>query len=250
MPTTCVPPQVKPPEGAPCSATLAQALTELAELQFRLGDWARAYASTVEVLRRSRSEGSACGATAGLTRLAHIDAGRGRAEDCTRHAAEAVRVSRRGETGAVHAMACEALGLLELGLGHAGAAIERLEWIAQSGEKHPRANTSTPTWALDLVDAYLLQGDPAGARRTLARLGAVSGPGELGALFDRAIACSAHAPLAFERARTNLYGGERLRAARRPHEAGERIRAALETFDALGADPWSRRARRALGAVA
>jgi tetratricopeptide (TPR) repeat protein len=247
MPTVCTPPQVTPPESAPCSAMLAQALAELAELQFRLGDWTGAYASTAEALRRARSDGSRRGVATGLARLALIDAGRGRADDCRRHADEAVRLSGRGESGVVEAMACEALGLLELGLGRAGAAIERLEWVAGLGGEHSRANASAPAWALDLADAYLMRGDPAGARRALARV--VSGSGDLEALFDRALACSARAPLAFERARATLYRGERRHAGRRNRDGRDRLRASLETFRALGADPWSRRARRALGAA-
>jgi tetratricopeptide (TPR) repeat protein len=250
MPTVCIPPQVKPPESAPCSAMLAQALAELSELQFRLGDWAGAYASTVEALRRARSDGSERGSATGLARLALIDAGRGRAEDCRRHAHEAVRLSRRGDGGVVQATACEALGLLELGLGRADAAIERLEWVAHRGEEHPRANASAPAWALDLADAYLMRGDPDGARGALARLVSASGRDELEALFDRALACSARAPLAFERARATLYRGERRHAARRNREGHDRLRASLEAFRALGADPWSRRACEALEAAA
>jgi hypothetical protein len=222
---------------------LAHALAELAELQFRLGDWTGAYASTAEALRRARSDGSERGAAAGLARLALIDAGRGRAEDCRRHTDEALRLCGRGERGVVGAIACEALGLLELGLGRADAAIERLEWVAHLGHEHPRANASAPAWALDLADAHLMRSDPAGARRALASLVPGSHSEELEALFDRAVACSARAPLAFERARAALYGGER-----RGREA--RLHASLEAFRALGADPWSRRARRALGAAA
>jgi tetratricopeptide (TPR) repeat protein len=248
MPTVCIPPQAKPPEGAPCSAMLAQALAELAELQFRLGDWTGAYASTVEGLRRARTDGSERGAATGLARLALIDAGCGRAEDCRRHAREAVRLG--GESGVVQATACEALGLLELGQGRADAAIERLEWVAHRGEEHPRANASAPAWALDLADAYLTRGDPAGARGALARIVSASGRDELEALFDRALACSARAPLAFERARATLYRGERRHAGRRNREGRDRLRASLEAFRALGADPWSRRARRALESAA
>ena len=250
MQTVSIPPQMKPPECSPCSAMLAQALAELAELQFRLGDWTGAYASTVEALRRARSDGSERGAATDLARLALIDAGRGRAEDCRRHAHEAVRLGRRGESGVVQAMACEALGLLGLGLGRADAAIERLEWVAHRGEEHPRANTSAPAWALDLADAYLMRGDPAGARRALARLVSAPGGDELEVMFDRALACSARAPLAFERARATLYRGERGHAGRRNRDGRDRLRASLEAFRALGADPWSRRARRALEAEA
>jgi hypothetical protein len=122
--------------------------------------------------------------------------------------------------------------------------------VAHRGEEHPRANASAPAWALDLADAYLMRGDPSGARRALARIVSASDRDELDALFDRALACSARAPLAFERARATLYRGEHRRAGRRNREGRDRLRASLEAFCSLGADPWSRRARRALESAA
>jgi len=52
----------------------------------------------------------------------------------------------------------------------------------------------------------------------------------------------------FERARTELCLGERLRRARRRAEAREPLRSALEAFERLGAAPWSERARVELSA--
>ena len=52
----------------------------------------------------------------------------------------------------------------------------------------------------------------------------------------------------FERARTELYLGERLRRAGKPREAREPLHAALATFDALAAEPWAERARKELRA--
>ena len=53
----------------------------------------------------------------------------------------------------------------------------------------------------------------------------------------------------FERGRTLLALGELLRRDRRRAEARDPLRAALESFDALGAAPWSRRARSELRAT-
>jgi DNA-binding CsgD family transcriptional regulator len=52
----------------------------------------------------------------------------------------------------------------------------------------------------------------------------------------------------FERARTELLYGERLRRAKRRVEAREHLRSAIELFDGLGAAPWSKHARRELRA--
>src|SRR5207253_7417217 len=53
----------------------------------------------------------------------------------------------------------------------------------------------------------------------------------------------------FERARTELCFGERLRRARRRREARVPLRAALATFERLGAHPWAARARAELRAT-
>ena len=56
-------------------------------------------------------------------------------------------------------------------------------------------------------------------------------------------------PTPFERARTELRLGERLRRAKRRAEAREPLRAALTTFERLGAASWSERARTELAAT-
>ena len=55
-------------------------------------------------------------------------------------------------------------------------------------------------------------------------------------------------PDTFERARSELSYGERLRRARRRGDARPHLRAARGTFDALGTIPWSERARQELRA--
>ncbi|TMS00484.1 helix-turn-helix transcriptional regulator [Nonomuraea basaltis] len=53
----------------------------------------------------------------------------------------------------------------------------------------------------------------------------------------------------FERARTALLYGERLRRAQQPGQARHHLRAALETFERLGAKPWAKRAHGELRAA-
>jgi DNA-binding CsgD family transcriptional regulator len=64
--------------------------------------------------------------------------------------------------------------------------------------------------------------------------------------FERALAAHDAEPFPFERARTELAYGERLRREGRRKSARERLRAALELFEDLGADAWSARARSEL----
>ena len=124
-------------------------------------------------------------------------------------------------------------------------------------------------YAPDLIEAYARAGEREAATRELAKLA------ELASALDRRWALAAVARLhgllgpdddldehfgaalelheqgagsAFERARTELLYGERLRRAKRRVEAREHLRSAVELFDGLGAAPWSEQARRELRA--
>jgi DNA-binding CsgD family transcriptional regulator len=57
--------------------------------------------------------------------------------------------------------------------------------------------------------------------------------------FEEALALHQQTLDAFETARTRLAYGARLRRARKRVQAREQLRAALETFEALGPSPWA-----------
>jgi DNA-binding NarL/FixJ family response regulator len=67
--------------------------------------------------------------------------------------------------------------------------------------------------------------------------------------FAGALAAEACAVMPFERARTQLVFGERLRRQRQRAEAREHLQAALETFQRLGAQPWADKAHTELRAT-
>jgi DNA-binding CsgD family transcriptional regulator len=67
-------------------------------------------------------------------------------------------------------------------------------------------------------------------------------------LLEEAIAIHEGMPMPFERARTELCYGERLRRARDRTGARTRLRTALAIFENLGAAPWAARARAELEA--
>src|SRR5438552_1374317 len=69
------------------------------------------------------------------------------------------------------------------------------------------------------------------------------------ATLSAAMSLHARTDMPFERARTELCYGERLRRARRRAEARDQLHAALETFERLGAGPWADRARNELRAT-
>ena len=241
------------------SSTLSPALGALAELQFRLGDWAAAREAAAAALQSARRAAVDPEVRCGLTRLAVIEAGMGREEDCRRHAAEAMRLADAAADWPMQALAGEALGLLELGLGRLDAAVERLELVERICRAHPEAGGYALSWAADLADALVRRGDHAGARRLLGsaeptaaleRARAMLAPrNAFGRLFKRTLDGCAWSREPFELGRAELCFGERLRQACRADEARAHLEAALGVFEELGARPWAERARRELGAA-
>ena len=67
-------------------------------------------------------------------------------------------------------------------------------------------------------------------------------------LFTEALQWHEGASLPFERARTELCFGERLRRAKRQSDARVVLRSAVDCFEALGASAWAEHARKELRA--
>lgn len=87
------------------------------------------------------------------------------------------------------------------------------------------------------------------ALATAARCRGILADKDFEAAFEEALRWHNQTPTPFDRARTELCYGERLRRARRRAEARLHLRSALETFERLGAEPWANRARRELAAT-
>jgi len=68
-------------------------------------------------------------------------------------------------------------------------------------------------------------------------------------VFEGALQHHDALPMPFERARTQLALGERLRRAKQRAEAREPLTQALDEFERLGAKPWAERARAELRAT-
>jgi DNA-binding CsgD family transcriptional regulator len=66
--------------------------------------------------------------------------------------------------------------------------------------------------------------------------------------FEEALELHENEPSRWERARTHLLYGERLRRLNQRRQAREQLHEALTTFDELGSRPWSDRARAELRA--
>ncbi len=205
-----------------------------------------------------------------LAILAWLAAVEGRESEAREYAARADDLAQRGAGNLLLRGRLQAtLGLLELGLARPVAAIEKLGPVADLAELHGVREPSVLPYAPDLIEAYARAGERQAATRELAKLA------ELAGALDRRWALAAVARLrgllgrdddldkhfgvalelheqgsgsAFDRARTELLYGERLRRAKRRVEAREHLRSAAELFDGLGAAPWSEQARRELRA--
>ncbi|WP_433237292.1 LuxR C-terminal-related transcriptional regulator [Streptosporangium sp. CA-135522] len=153
-------------------------------------------------------------------------------------------------------------GLLELGLGQFHEALPHLEarW---------RQPDTPMIAAADLVEAAIMAGRPERAAEPLARftewaeragqdwamavalrIQALAGQGEQADdLLARAVHLHERGGRPFERARTALLYGQRLRRAHRTSQSRHPLRLAAELFEHLGAAAWATRARAELHAA-
>lgn len=248
-------------------AVVPQALRLLASSDFDRARWRSAYAAAGEAVELGRELEQHTTVCACLGVLADIDAAAGNAESCRAHAAAAIEIAIERGLGFYRERAERALGRLELALGRTAQAIEKLEHVyarlARAG--NCEANV-TPAW--DLVEAYARTGSLEAACELLAGAEQAMPPAAAGeeaairrchgivgddssfeASFQRALALHDADPFPFERARTELAYGERLRRAGQRKRAREQLHAALVVFDDLGAGLWSARARSELAAT-
>jgi len=160
------------------------------------------------------------------------------------------------------------LGLLELGLDNPAAATEHLERSQTLVERIGLGEPNVVRCTADLIESQRRAGRDADARDTLntferqarrtgrrwtlaaaARCrGLLASSADLDDAFARAHRLGADDPSPFERARTDLCWGERLRRDGRRLEARRRLHEALDRFEALGAAPWAEKAARELRA--
>jgi DNA-binding CsgD family transcriptional regulator len=247
---------------------LPQSLHALAELDFRVGRWVPALAEAHEAIALFEETSVPAERGHACATIARIEAALGRDEECRLHAREAVASDTASGLLMATAYAGAALGLLELGRGNPAEAISALQpverilsdgeirepWIVHSApdliEAHVRADdTARASAILDAFEAQALATGRISACAAAARCRGIlaTDPG-FEESFQHALALHARVPTPFERGRTELAYGERLRRFGRRAEARERLRSALQTFDHLGAEPWSERARAELRA--
>jgi DNA-binding CsgD family transcriptional regulator len=254
--------------NASAVSALIYPLAARSHLDFRLGRWAAARAEAAESVELAQDTGQLPLLAHSLAALAHIEAAAGQEEDCRRHVTEGLALVARFQGEATATYMTAALGLLELGMGRIPEAIEVLEETQRTADRlgmQPALVMSTPDLveayaragrrddAQALIDVFEARGRKTGARwpqAAVARLRALLAPDdEMRAGFEAALVLHDGLPMPFERARTLLCFGERLRRARQRADAREPLKEALETFERLGARGWAERTRTELRAT-
>lgn len=248
--------------------TLPILLNLIARDQSVTDRWAVAEANYREEIDLARESGQQTGLAFGLAGLAWLQARRGREQDCRDCVAEALRLCRELGMRLHEIWAMAALGDLELGLGDAARAAVHYEQQQQllaeltitDADLSPAAELAEAYTRLGRDDearevatsfaaAAQAKGQPWVLARALRGQGLLAADADFPALFDQAIRQHAQTLDAFETARTRLAYGERLRRARNRVLAREQLRAALDIFEHLGADPWADRANAELAAT-
>src|SRR3954468_12952525 len=207
--------------------------------------------------------------TFALAVLAHVEAAMGRRDNARAHGRESVQIADMLGGPAITVYGLNALALDALGAGEAEAAVEyydrvhrftqRLQTqrgIVQFGADRVEAlarcgRTEEAFQALEAFADRLRGGRLASA--ALGRCRGILADKTAEHHFQTALAHHAHDGQPFEKARTQLAYGERLRRDRRRADAREQLTEALDTFERLGAAPWANRARvelRATGGAA
>src|SRR6202158_47144 len=242
---------------------LPYALGHLSELDFRTGRWSAAHTEAAEAVELATELGHRFSLLYALACLSWIEAARGLEADCKAYLARLWDVSEHARD-AVGGYVARISGLLELGMGRNEEAAKHLlpvvEALARLGLSTPYLFQEGP----DLIEAYVHTGRRSQAQAALMVLQAqaATAPGlwtraaaarsrglledDFQPWFEEAMALHARTDMPFERARTELCFGERLRRARRRAEARDQLHAALQTFERLGAEPWDDRARNEL----
>ena len=240
-----------------------------AELEIRTGRWTSAFADAFESVHLAREAGQAAQLFYNLGRLALVEAGWGREQACRAHVEEARELGADSPSISHLFLAEAAVGLLELGLGRPAAAIPAFEAGQGMLERMGMHEPGRGDCIADLVEAYVRSGRRDDAERALATLesraeqtervcalatawrcrGLLADKDELDGAFRTALEHHERTTVPFEQARTELCYGEVLRRHGRRVDAREQLRAALSTFDRLGAEPWAARTRVELAAT-
>jgi len=213
-------------------------------------------------------EAESIAASAVLT-SANIAAEQGRVDECRRLVGRAEELAAQLADENCRLLARVMTAKLALAAGQHEEVVRLLRPVAERLAEARFKDPSAIPYGPELIEAYARIGETSEARRELDRFGAQAEAAERRSALAAAARCEGllasesafdewfraalvhHelVPSRFEEARTRLCYGERLRRSRRRRDAREQLRAAITTFDDLGATPWATRARAELEAT-
>ena len=160
------------------TSVLLYALSWLAELDLRAGQWASAYASSAEALRLTEGLGQGAALTFALVNQARVEALLGHDQECRAHLDTALAVAARDGVGAARPHAEAVLGRLELSRSRVAEAVDHLEAAAWIAEEQGTFEAAIHGWPPDLVEAYVRAGRAAEASALLDRFADAAARGE------------------------------------------------------------------------
>jgi DNA-binding CsgD family transcriptional regulator len=257
---------VEAARSAGAASLLPWALCVRAEIGFRAGDWRAALADASEACELVEEMRSGVFLARALATRAMVVGAMGRAAEAADDAERAIGLADELGVGSMRLAATWALGAVTLATGRADAAVAPLEAAGRLAAEGGLLEPSLVMWQPDLVEAHVRCGRVREAVRVLATLSEQAS--RTGGAWARAVTCRCRglidpdldrhfrealdlhrrSPMPFERARTELAYGGRLRRARRRADAREQLGRALATFEELGAAAWARRAREEIAA--
>jgi DNA-binding CsgD family transcriptional regulator len=238
-------------------------------VDFRTGRWREAEAGGLEAERLAIDVGLENEVANNRQLLAWIAAARGRADVCRGYASQVLEQAHRTGAVVLELLTYGLLGLLELGEGQPDDAVITLEKARHLATITGFRDVAHFQWAAELTEAYVQCGRRAEAeplvdmlteqaRRTrrpivgalaLRCSGLVRPDDCFDADFTSALDLHRRTNRPFETARTELRFGQRLRRRKNRSDARTHLRAAWETFSAIGADCWTACAHHELEAT-
>ena len=242
-------------------AVLGSTLAVRADAALRLGDWTAADDASQEAVEVCRDAGQEIWLGYAFTYRARLLAARGQERESEAAARAAIALAEGAGIRAGLRFGRAALGFLWLSIERVPEAICELEAVDRLLAGTGVEDFTGAPWAPDLIEAYVRSGRKADARRVLELITpqAADGPatargllarcrGALATDFDPdfvvALACDDECPMPFERSRTLLAYGRRLRRAGRRVQARVMLADAIEGFARLGAETWREQADR------
>ena len=252
--------------GAVRSAMTALAMIAFGELH--AGRWDEAQQLAAESTDLCEERGYRLMAWTGRYATALIAGNRGDRQTCQEICQAMVEWATPRQLGHLHEFAHHALAQAALGAGDFEESYANAAAISPPGTLG--SHTTQALWvALDLIDAAVHTGrnreasahadamrradlgriSPRFALVTAAATAMVAPDDEAPDLFVQALALPAIEEWPFEVARVRLAYGERLRRLRRIRDARSQLEAARDSFERLGARPWSQRAATELAAT-